>query len=169
MAEQTGAPPAAPRGRGIDRPWGSSLGAVAEQMTREEWHAFVIAGTRTGKFAVPRKSGAPHVLPVWFVLEGDDFLFTTGRDTVRGRSLRRDGRGCMLVDEELPPYAFLKAEGRAELSDEPEGKLRVATLVGARYMGEDRAEEFARRNAVPEEMLVRFTPERVFGQRGVAE
>jgi hypothetical protein len=23
-------------------------------MTREEWHAFVMAGTRTGKFAVPR-------------------------------------------------------------------------------------------------------------------
>jgi hypothetical protein len=75
----------------------------------------------------------------------------------------------MLVDEELPPYAFLKAEGRAELSNEPEEKLRVATLVGARYMGEDRAEEFGRRNAVPEEMLVRFRPEQVFGQRGVAE
>ena len=142
---------------------------MAEQMTHEEWRAFAMNGTRTGKFAITRKDGAPHVLPVWFVLEGADFLFTTGRETVRGRSLRRDGRGCMLVDEEVRPYAFLKAEGRAELSDEPEEKLRVATLVGARYMGDERAEEFGRRNAVPGEMLVRFTPERVFGQRGVAD
>ncbi len=125
-------------------------------------------GTRTGKFAVTRRDASPHVLPVWFVLEGDDFLFNTGADTVRGRSLRRDGRGCMLVDEERAPYAFLKAEGRAEIIDDLEESLRVATLIGRRYMGAERAEEFGRRNAVPGELLVRFRPERVFGQLGVA-
>jgi PPOX class probable F420-dependent enzyme len=125
-------------------------------------------GTRTGKFAVTRRDGRPHVLPVWFVLEGDDFLFNTGAETVRGRSLRRDGRGCMLIDEERPPYAFLKAEGRAEIIDDLEESLRVATLIGGRYMGAERAEEFGRRNAVPGELLVRFRPERVFGQLGVA-
>ena len=127
-----------------------------------------MVGTRTGKFAVTRRDGSPHVLPVWFVLEGDDFLFNTGADTVRGRSLRRDGRGCMLIDEERPPYAFLKAEGRAEIIDDLEESLRVATLIGGRYMGAERAEEFGRRNAVPGELLVRFRPERVFGQLGVA-
>ena len=138
-------------------------------MTREQWHAFVMEGTRTGKFAVSRRDGGPHVLPVWFVLDGDDFLFNTGRETVRGRSIIRDGRGCMLVDEESPPYAFVKAEGRAEVIDDLDESLRVATLIGGRYMGQDRAEEFGRRNAVPEEMLVRFRPERVFGQLGVAD
>ncbi len=137
-------------------------------MTREQWHAFAMEGTRTGKFAVPRKDGSPHVLPVWFVLDGDDFLFNTGSDTVRGRSLLRDGRGCMLVDEEEPPYAFLKAEGRAEISEDLEEMRRVATLIGGRYMGADRAEEFGRRNAVQGELLVRFRPERVFGQLAVA-
>jgi hypothetical protein len=137
-------------------------------MTRDQWRAFAVEGTRTGKFAVTRRDGSPHVLPVWFVLEGDDFLFNTGAETVRGRSLRRDSRGCMLVDEEQPPYAFLKAEGRAEIIDDLEESLRVATLIGARYMGDQRAEEFGRRNAVPGELLVRFRPERVFGQLGVA-
>ena len=127
-----------------------------------------MVGTRTGKFAVTRRDGSPHVLPDWFVLEGDDVLFNTGADTVRGRSLRRDGRGCMLIDEERPPYAFLKAEGRAEIIDDLEESLRVATLIGGRYMGAERAEEFGRRNAVPGELLVRFRPERVFGQLGVA-
>ena len=142
---------------------------MAEEMTREQWHAFVSEGTRTGKFAVARKDGSPHVLPVWFMLDGDDFLFNTGRETVRGRSIARDGRGCMLVDEESPPYAFVKAEGRAEIVDDLEESLRVATLIGGRYMGEGRAEEFGRRNAVPEELLVRFRPERVFGMLGVAD
>jgi hypothetical protein len=45
----------------------------------------------------------------------------------------------------------------------------VATLIGARYMGVHRAEEFGRRNAVPDELLVRFRAERVLGQFGVAD
>lgn len=35
-------------------------------------------------------------------------------------------------------------------------------------MGEDRAEEFGRRNAVPGELLVRVTPERVIAGDDVA-
>ncbi len=47
--------------------------------------------------------------------------------------------------------------------------LEWATRIGARYMGEDRAEEFGRRNGVPGELLVRLTPERVIAERGVAD
>jgi hypothetical protein len=36
-------------------------------------------------------------------------------------------------------------------------------------MGADRAEEFGRRNAVPGELLVRVTPERVIAQLDVAD
>ena len=34
-------------------------------------------GTRTGKAAVTRADGAPHVTPIWFVLDGDDLVFNT--------------------------------------------------------------------------------------------
>jgi hypothetical protein len=46
---------------------------------------------------------------------------------------------------------------------------RWAMLIGGRYMGEDRAEEFGARNAVTGELLVRLTPERVIAQSGVAD
>ena len=52
-------------------------------MTEQEWRAFVQEGTRTGKLATVRKDGRPHVMPVWFVLDGDDVLFNTGAETVR--------------------------------------------------------------------------------------
>lgn len=35
-------------------------------------------------------------------------------------------------------------------------------------MGEDRAEEFGRRNAVPGELLVRVTPDRIIAEADVA-
>ena len=47
------------------------------QMSDAEWREFVMAGTRTGKLAVTRKDGSPHVTPVWFALDGDDVVLTT--------------------------------------------------------------------------------------------
>ena len=52
---------------------------MSRPMTHDEWRTFVQAGTRTGKLAVARKDGAPHVVPIWFVLDGDDVIFTTER------------------------------------------------------------------------------------------
>jgi len=86
------------------------------EMTDSERRAFLLEGTRTGKLAVTRRDGSPYVLPVWFLLDGDDVIFMTGADTLRGRALRRDRRASMLVDEERPPYAFVRIVARAEVS-----------------------------------------------------
>ncbi len=48
------------------------------RMTETEWREFLAAGTRTGKLATTRLDGRPHVVPVWFVLDGDDLVFNTG-------------------------------------------------------------------------------------------
>lgn len=134
---------------------------MSRRMNRDEWRAFVLTGTRTGKVAVVRRNGAPHVVPIWFVLDADDFIFTTGIDSVKGKSLRRDGRVALCVDDERPPYAFVSVEGVARTSEDLADLLHWATKIGARYMGDDRADEFGRRNAVVGEMLVRMTPQQV--------
>jgi hypothetical protein len=59
--------------------------------------------------------------------------------------------------------------GSASFSEDLEEMRRWATLIGRRYMGEDRAEEFGRRNAVAGELLVRLTPARVCAQSSVAD
>jgi PPOX class probable F420-dependent enzyme len=128
-------------------------------MSREQWREFASAGTRTGKIAVVRADGSPHVVPVWFVLDADgdqDYVvFTTGADTVKGKALRRDPRFSMSVDDQAPPYSFVTLHGEAELSDDLEEMLPWAVRLGGRYMGEDAAEAFGKRNAVPGELLVR--------------
>ena len=53
-------------------------------MDDAEWRAFVSEGTRTGKLATTRHDGRPHVVPIWFVLDGDDFVFNTGRALDQG-------------------------------------------------------------------------------------
>ena len=135
---------------------------MARTMSDEEWKAFVSSGTKTAKVATTRSDGRPHVVPVWFVLDdGGRFLFTTGAATVKGRTLARTGIASLVVDDETPPYSFVMVEGEVELSEDLPSMLAAATRLGGRYMGEDRAEEFGQRNAVPGELLVTLTPTRV--------
>jgi PPOX class probable F420-dependent enzyme len=137
-------------------------------MAQEEIREFLSAGTRTGKLATTRKDGRPHVMPIWFVLDGDDVVFTTGANTVKGRNIRRDGRVSMLVDDEQPPFAYVQVNGSATWEDNPSNMLDWATRIAARYMGEDQDDAYGRRNAVPGELLVRFTPERTVAEANVA-
>ncbi|MEU2370646.1 MULTISPECIES: PPOX class F420-dependent oxidoreductase [Streptomyces] len=142
---------------------------MGHKMTEEEWRAFVSNGTRTGKLATVRADGRPHLAPVWFVLDGDEVVFNTGAATVKGRNLARDGRIALCVDDDRPPFAYVILEGRAQLSEAP-GELRHwAARIGARYMGEDRAEEFGARNGVPGELLVRVRVDKVLAEKGVAD
>ncbi|TDB75831.1 PPOX class F420-dependent oxidoreductase [Actinomadura sp. KC216] len=140
-----------------------------EHMTDLEWRAFVSAGTRTGKAAVTRKDGAPHVTPIWFVLDGDDVLFNTARTSLKGRVLARDPRISICVDDQTPPYSYVMLQAEASLIEDLGEMRRWATVIGARYMGADRAEEFGARNAVPTEYLVRARITRVVAERGIAD
>lgn len=124
---------------------------------------------RTAKVAVVRADGSPHVVPVWIDLDGDDVVFMTGADTVKGRAIGRDGRVSLCVDDERPPFAFVTISGTATTSTDPDQLLAWGTRIAARYMGDDRADEYGRRNAVPGELLVRVRPDRVVGHPAVAD
>jgi PPOX class probable F420-dependent enzyme len=122
---------------------------------------FLSEGTRTGKIAWVAANGAPHVAPIWFVIDGDDLVFNTGAETGKGRALAREGRASLVVDDQTPPYSFVKVDGTISLSDDLDEVRRLAALIGGRYMGADRAEEFGERNGVPGELLVRLHPTNV--------
>lgn len=142
---------------------------MSRKLSKEEWQAFLRHGTRTGKLATVRRDGRSHVVPVWFVLDGDDVVFTTSATSVKARAMRRDPRVSMCVDDENPPFAFVMIEGSATLSDDLDEMLPYATAIGGRYIGPDRAEEFGRRNAVSGELLVRVTPTRVLAEAEISD
>lgn len=134
---------------------------VVREMNKDERRTFMSAGTRTGKLAWVARDGAPHVAPVWFVLDGDDVVFNTHSDSGKAKALAREGRASLVVDMEAPPYAFVKVDGAITFDDDPETVRAVATQIGGRYMGADRAEEFGERNGVSGERVVRLTPSKI--------
>lgn len=142
---------------------------MAQQMTREEYTSFLQEGSRTAKLATAAKNGQPHVVPVWFVLDGDTIVFTMGDTSAKARHIARDPRIALCVDDERPPFSFVMVEGTAETSSNPPEMLEWATRIAARYMGADLADAYGRRNAVDGELLVRVRPTRVIAVRGVAD
>ncbi|WP_199751759.1 PPOX class F420-dependent oxidoreductase [Actinoplanes sp. ATCC 53533] len=139
------------------------------RMTEEQWRSFVSAGTRTGKLSTVRADGSPHVTPIWFLLDGDDLVFTTGAASVKGRNLLRDGRFALCVDDDRPPFAFVVLQGRVAVSEQPDELRQWATRLAARYVGEDRAEEYGARNGAPGELLVRAHIDKIVSLAGVSD
>jgi PPOX class probable F420-dependent enzyme len=137
-------------------------------MNADEIRAFLAHGTRTAKVATVAKDGRPHLMPIWFVLDGDEIVFTTRVGSVKARHLRRDGRIALCVDDEEPPFAFVSVRGRAMLIEQADDLLEWTTRIAERYMGPEQADAYGRRNAVPGELLVRVTPERIVAETDVA-
>ncbi len=138
------------------------------EMTDAETKTFLMTGTRTGKLAWVSQTGAPHVAPIWFILDGDDIIFNTHSDSGKGKALKREGRASLVVDEEKPPFAFVKIDGTITFEDDLLKVRTVATEIGRRYMGPERAEEFGKRNGVSGEKIVRLTPTKITAVDDVA-
>ena len=132
-------------------------------MSEAEVRSFLTAlPARTGKLATVRADGRPHIAPVWYDVDDDGSLvFNTGESTVKGRNILREPRVSLCVDDDRPPFSFVVVEGVAEISEDPGEVRRWAGRLGGRYMGAERGEEYARRNGVAGELLVRVRPERI--------
>jgi PPOX class probable F420-dependent enzyme len=142
---------------------------MAHRMSGDELDAFLGAGTRTGKLATMRADGSPHVAPIWFILDGDDLVFMTGADTLKGKAMLRDPRVALCVDDEQPPFGFATIEGTVTLSTDLDEMLPLSIAIARRYMGDELAEAYGERNAVAGELLVRLHPDRVTAMADIAD
>jgi len=163
---------------------------MARDMSADERRQFLLEGTRTGKVATTRADNRPHVTPVWFTIDiptvavassgsaatvgkaaiaADEIVFTTHETSLKTNAIRRDPGVAMCVDDQTPPYSYVLVEGTAELSDDLDELRRVATVVGGRYMGAGRADQFGARNAVPGELVVRITPTHIVARADIAD
>jgi PPOX class probable F420-dependent enzyme len=144
---------------------------MSQPMTRAQMFAFIQEAPRTGHLATVRANGRPHVAPIWIAVDPDreEIVFTTGSDTVKGRSLIQRQWAALCVDDQAPPFAFVIAEGPVTVVTDLAEIRRWATIIAGRYMGEALAETYGARNGVEGEWLCRLAPVRMVGERRVAD
>ena len=140
------------------------------EMTKDEIRNFLLQGTFTGKLGTINKSGTPHVVPIWFTLDNkNNILFTTGDTSVKAKNIQRDNRVRLCIDDQVPLFSFVTIDGIAEIiSNKPTEIYKWAKIIAARYMGNDKAEEYGKRNSSEGEFLIKIKPTKVIGQKDIA-
>ena len=95
-------------------------------MSAEEARAFLAEGARTAHVATTRADGSPHVVPVWYLVDGDALVFTCARDSVKGRNLARDPRCSISV---AGPDFDVVLEGTASKVTDPSIVAELARVA----------------------------------------
>jgi PPOX class probable F420-dependent enzyme len=142
---------------------------AAAEMTLDARRAFLTEGTRTAVLATIREDGGPHAVPIAFVLDDDDILFLTNAETVKGRDLLRDPRVTLVVDDEVPPFAFVMIEGTAITSRGVGNVEQLARRISQRYDAGEGMDEFVRFAREELGMLVRVAASRIVALERVGE
>jgi PPOX class probable F420-dependent enzyme len=137
-------------------------------MTPDEcWH-FLQEGKHTMIVATLRADGRPHLAPVWYTLDGDRVVFEASGASAKVQHIRHNPTVTLCVDDEALPLAYVTIEGTAEIADGPSEVQHWTGRIGARYLGEDKAEAYARRNSGPGSVLVRVSPGKFIGYDRIA-
>lgn len=93
----------------------------------------------------------------------------THEASLRGKSLQRDPRVMVSVDEEEFPYAFVLVEGVVEVKRPSAAELlRWSRRIAERYVPRGYVDATASRNAADGELLIFVPMEKVTGMREVA-
>jgi PPOX class probable F420-dependent enzyme len=139
-------------------------------MTPEELKKFLTENAFTATIATVRDNGRPHAAPIWFILEGDDIYFTTWHTSVKVKNIQRDPYVSLCIDDEQLPYAYVVIEGTVTIVDvTSDERINWATRIARRYVGDDKAESFGKRNGVEGEWIVRLKPTKIIAKTGIAD
>ena len=111
-----------------------------------------------------------HMLFQYGILyDEDNIIFNTGKNSVKAKNIQRDNRVRLCVDDQIPLYSFVTIDGIAEIiSNKPNELFKWAKIIAARYMGNDKAEEYGKRNSSEEELLIKIKSTKVVGQKDIA-
>jgi len=148
---------------------------IMAAMSKTEIRRFLMQGTFTGKLATVRKEGGSHVVPIWFVVDGEtskrgigDIVFTTGTESTKAKNIRLDKRVSICVDNQTPLFSFVTLFGVAKIFPYRQKEvLRWATKIAERYMGKSKAEAYGKRNSGEGEVLVRIMPTRIIAEKDI--
>jgi nitroimidazol reductase NimA-like FMN-containing flavoprotein (pyridoxamine 5'-phosphate oxidase superfamily) len=91
------------------------------------------------------EDGWPRVVPLWFVRDGDELVFTPRSAAVLLANVRRDPRLALSVDEDAVPYRKLSLQAPArivhELGEDDEWRDLYRTIA-KRYIPEREADAY---------------------------
>jgi general stress protein 26 len=112
------------------------------------------------------KTMQPHVVPVWFMWDGDYVWISSFVSTRKIRELRINPRGAVLIEskQEGGKLQAVLLEGMVELVTQPRQLVKeLASRIYIRYLGPEGIKDAEPQSWLndPENLLIKLTPERI--------
>ena len=79
----------------------------------------ILRGPHTGVLTTLFSDGSPQSTPVWFLLDGDDILFSTTADKQKLRNIARDPRATFAVYDPTNEMSYVEVRGTITVTDDP--------------------------------------------------
>jgi nitroimidazol reductase NimA-like FMN-containing flavoprotein (pyridoxamine 5'-phosphate oxidase superfamily) len=89
------------------------------KLSDDEARAFLGERGHLARIGTVDADGMPRVLPLWFVVEGDDLLFTPRSPAIIWKNLQRDPRVGISIDEEAAPWRKVTVQGSVTVVHPP--------------------------------------------------
>ena len=112
------------------------------------------------KIATINPDGTPHLVPIWYLHDGQDLVIVTRPTSRKVRNLRRDPRVTVCIDRPTPPYAGVVVQGVARLEEVAHQDLAIPMSV--RYLGLDAGTLVGAQYAEFDLMTIRVRIDHVF-------
>src|SRR3984885_15886785 len=89
----------------------------------------LFTGGDIARLATLLPDGAPHSVPLWVDLEGDQIALLTSANSRKGRNLDRDPRVAISVTDKDQPFAMATVRGRVAEREEGDRGGRVIDRI----------------------------------------
>jgi PPOX class probable F420-dependent enzyme len=103
--------------------------------------------------------GYPHTVPVWFAVDGDDILFSSGRSRARVKFIQSNPKGSVTIGGQLSDSAGYLIKGNLTVEPDPSQGLHDPVL--RRYLDEEGLRNFLSQMSGDERVLYRLEPTKV--------
>jgi PPOX class probable F420-dependent enzyme len=96
----------------------------------------LVARANYAHIATLMPDGAPHSVPVWIDLEGDNLVILTGPGSRKARNLERDPRVAISINDIDQPYASALIRGRLLERVEGDRAWEIIDRIARKYIGQ---------------------------------
>lgn len=125
-----------------------------------------VAAPRIGILSYTKRDGSPAQAPIWYRYADGRFEMVTSRTAPKAKALAREGRACLTIQDDMPPYRAVIVDGTVRLDDAPLAG-GITSWLATHYFGRFGGREYERMTADENRAtgLVRITldPVRVRG------
>jgi len=103
--------------------------------------------------------GYPHTVPIWFMLDGDDLIAFTERNTAKARNAGRNPKGAFSVGGDPYGAPSYTVDGEFSVEDDPDHRLTARFT--RHYETQQQADEWLEAWKNDDFVVMRLKPRRV--------